>query len=419
MKKILSYLLLACSVSACIDFDDTTPPITVGIELQQPQTFSQGTDLAGQTVTLSGTRSTLRAVSDGSGKAVFSEIAPDVYTVSAAWDITTAEYLRCTSAQPVADAAEGFLTIAGSLAAQPIMASTTLQLALRPVAQNDIVISKIYYAGSKDNNGRGYAMGYYMEIFNQSDQTVDMGGLYIGMLETESTQAYTLENLHEHHADSVVLLKQVFRVPRHARSLVPAGGTLLLVNSAIDHSKGNSMEHSLLGADFEAKDDRGLITNNPDVPALEQVFCSYENMPYINFTKGGPCGIVIFKTDDDLSSWPLTYKYPNTATSDRQWLLLPRRHIIDGVDVLKYNQATQGPSATTKRLYADIDATYAYIATSAGNTGEVIYRKTSGKRSAAGHILLQDTNNSLEDFQVSTTIKPREYDDAAAGSTDN
>ena len=73
------------------------------------------------------------------------------------------------------------------------------------------------------------------------------------------------------------------------------------------------------------------------------------------------------------------------------------------------NKAT-GIDVSTKRLYPTLDAGYANIEAKSGWTGEVVYRRTSDKTSADGHPILADTNNSCNDFHVSTTIKPRAYD---------
>jgi hypothetical protein len=83
--------------------------------------------------------------------------------------------------------------------------------------------------------------------------------------------------------------------------------------------------------------------------------------------------------------------------------------VLDGVECLT-NKQTTGPNMSLKRLYADIDASCAHIEATGGRTGEVVYRKTSDRKSDGGHLMLVDTNNSANDFQVSTTIKPREYD---------
>lgn len=107
-----------------------------------------------------------------------------------------------------------------------------------------------------------------------------------------------------------------------------------------------------------------------------------------------------------MQSWPLTYAYGKT--SGNQWLLVPKRTIIDGVEVLR--NKTTGVDPASKRLYDDIDAGYTFINAMSGRNGEVVYRKTN-KKTADGHPILADTNNSSNDFQISSTIKPRQYDE--------
>jgi hypothetical protein len=190
----------------------------------------------------------------------------------------------------------------------------------------DILIGKVYYAGSKDVNNRTYMAGKYVELYNQSEDSVDVAGLYLGLVEAESTQAYTLENLQTEHTDSV-LLKQVFRIPADKPCLVGPGGTVLIVNSATDHTPNNLMESDLTEADFEAKDATGKTTNNPATPALELVYTMYPAVSNMNLVQSGPCGVVIFRTDDDVARWPRTYAYGKT--SGNQWLLLDKRLVTE------------------------------------------------------------------------------------------
>ena len=126
----------------------------------------------------------------------------------------------------------------------------------------------------------------------------------------------------------------------------------------------------------------------------------------MNLVQGGPCGVVIFRTDEDITTFPRTYAYGKT--SGNQWLLLPVRLILDGVDYLK--KFNDGVRIKTKRLYTFIDASYTNINATAGWTGEVVYRRTES-HAADGHAVLIDTNNSINDFQLSTIIKPRVYDE--------
>jgi hypothetical protein len=272
--------------------------------------------------------------------------------------------------------------------------------------KRDIVIGKIASAGSKDVNNRTYAAGKYLELYNQSDNDVDVSGLYIGLLDSSNPQPFTLDNLHEKFADSVVIVKQVFRIPADAPFVVPSGGTVVLTNSAVDHRDVSALEQDLSTADFEAKDESGRTVNNPATPALLTVFTNSGGNATMNLVQGGPCGIIIFRTDENLADWQPTYAYGKEK--GQQYLPVPKRLILDGVDYLK-NKST-GVDLSSKRLYDNIDAGYVVINSMSGWTGEVVYRRTA-KRGTNGQKILMDTNNSLNDFKVSKTIKPREYDE--------
>ena len=127
----------------------------------------------------------------------------------------------------------------------------------------------------------------------------------------------------------------------------------------------------------------------------------------MNLVQGGPGGIIIFRTKEDIMTWQKTYAYGKT-TGSQLYLLVPKRVVLDGVDYMK-NKPT-GIDLSAKRLYSDIDAGYTHINAYSGYTGEVVYRRTA-KVTPSGQKILTDTNNSSNDFKVSTTIKPREYDD--------
>ncbi len=400
--------VMAVIICSCVNFDEATTAISAKVQLSMPAEAITSKGLQGHTVTMSNTTGTitLTAETDEQGIATFVNVTPDIYNISTSWDITAEEYRQMTGDEQVVSGC----TLSGSLNAHLLKEEQTVSLQTILSINRDIVIGKVYYAGAKDSNNKNYLTGSYLELYNQADKRIDVSGLYIGLLESGSTMAYTLENLHEQHADSVVLLKQIFRIPVDAGKQVEPGGTILLVNSAIDHSQYSPMEHSLLDADFEAKDVNMRYTNNPATPALEPTYLQQNTtLSNMNLVRGGPCGVVIFHTDEDVSQWPRTYKYPNTETKGAQWVLLPKRLIIDGVDLLKYKST--GVDVQTKRLYTDIDAGYFTLSNVNGLTGEVLYRKTSSKRSASGHLLLEDTNNSSNDFHASTTIKPREYDE--------
>ena len=401
VKWTLPLCLLALLPSSCVKYNDATDYISARVKLEMPAEFTQGSDLEGHEVTLSLNGQRITATTDANGVATFTGLVPDVYDISTSWEISDAEYQALTGNASL----NSGCTISGSLNSHLISAEQTIALETILSVNHDLVIGKIFYAGTKDDNNRTYMAGKFLELYNKGNFPVDVAGLYIGLVEAESTQAYTLDNLQEVYNSEVILLKQVFRIPE-GEHLVASGGTVLIVNSAVDHTVGNAMEHNLQDADFEAKDASGRTQNNPATPALELVYSMYSAVSNLNMVQSGPCGIVIFRTDEDPTTWPRTYKY--AKETGNQWLLLPKQYVIDGVEVL--NHKSTGVDVKTKRLYNDIDAGYTNIEATTGWTGEIVYRKTQ-KTGNNGQRILMDTNNSSNDFQVSTTIGTRRYDD--------
>ena len=289
-NNILFYLF-ALLLSSCIDFNDATEAISVAIQLNSPEGYPQA-NLQGHDITLSGTH-TFTAKTDAQGIAHFENIIPDVYNASVSWKVCADEYAQ-TTGLPVEN--KGY-TISGSLTAQTFDASTTAPVAMATTVSQDqsILIGKVYYQGCKDDNNKNYIYANYLELYNNSEETYDVAGLYIALLESTSPDSeYPLQYL----TDSIVA-KQVFRIPDDKPFPVAPGGSVLLANSAVDHTaKGASAAPNLLSADFEAKDkNNSRYENNPAVLELVQLF-SFTNNTFMNLMNGGPCGIVIFETNE-------------------------------------------------------------------------------------------------------------------------
>ena len=395
LTACLTVLLLA----SCVDFDGATEAISVKYQVQMPQGFTAA-DVANKTVTITSSSQTLQATTDANGIATFENIVPDVYDVSVAWKMTPDEYSQITGEM----VQNHKYTVAGSKSAELLSEdiTTPLTIDMNISVDQSILISKIYSAGSKDSNNKNYLAGRYIELYNNSDETVDIAGLYLGLIETNNSPAYTLGLVPD-----TIFMKQIFRIPTNKSYMVAPGQSIIITNSAIDHTQTamNAFEYNLLNADFEAKDQQGKTTNNPDVPALELIYTAYAAISNMNLSQGGPGGIVIFETEEDVVNWPLAYNYGKT--SGNKWMKLPAKYILDGVDVLK-NTAQTGVDANLKRLYDYIDAGYANINAASGYNGEVMYRKVQST-TEDGRKILSDTNNSLTDFAISSEIAPREF----------
>ena len=77
MRKILFAVIGLSLLSGCMDMDDATQPVTTVVQLERPSGFVNLTDLSGHTVTLKSATETMTAVTDASGRATFTDLAPD------------------------------------------------------------------------------------------------------------------------------------------------------------------------------------------------------------------------------------------------------------------------------------------------------------------------------------------------------
>ena len=81
-------LILAISLTSCVDFNDATLETSVSIQVVQPTDFKSSVDLSNKTVTASLGTTTRSALTNEQGIATFNGITPDIYTFSTSWDMT-------------------------------------------------------------------------------------------------------------------------------------------------------------------------------------------------------------------------------------------------------------------------------------------------------------------------------------------
>ena len=413
-------LFFSVVLTSCVDFDDTTQPVKATIQLVKPENFVNMTDLSGITVTLQSSNETITATTDAEGKVYLSELAPDAYDISVASAISHAEYEQYTG-----ETAGGNMdfTLSGMLNQQVITTDGTISLPLLAFMQQQIIIGKVYPSYSQDpdvGSSSLFTIGKYLELYNNSAEAVDAGGLYIGLLESEMGNGYNYKvyPYDEAYTPGILHMKQVFRIPADTpeKTTIAAGGTLLLVNSAFDYSDRNAYESDLSGADFEAKDlsTTNPVPNNDDVTALELIHTAYKSSQStiynMSLMEGGPSSVVIFSTTEDVSQWPTVLPY-GLATSTRFYMEVPVSTVLDGVDILKHrNNFDTGANINEKRLFADIDAGFTSVNSVNGRAGEKLVRKTLTIL-PGGRRMLKDSNNSANDFICTDQVRPREYKD--------
>lgn len=416
---ITSLTVLLVTLVSCVNYDDAGRLVNIKVHLKSPADFKDGAALDNQEVKIKSKTVEKTAKTDENGVATFEGCMPDVYDISSYVELTGEEYAQKTGSDDPVEECIITATLNEQLFDEAREQSPVeLESSIMAITPKDpgqktksIVISKIYSSGSKYNGNKNYMAGKYIELYNQSDQTADIAGMYIGLLESTNPQPYTLDNLKNDPSinGTMVVVKQVFRIPTDKEYLVEGGKSVVITNSAVDHTltAQNQFEADLSNADFEVVDYNDKLEHNDNVVKMLREYYAISSLKGMNLMQGGPCGIIIFETDEDINTWPTTYGYGKTSGS-MVYMLVPNSTIKDGVDFIK-NTAT-GPNLSTKRLYDEIDAGITHIEAIAGYTGEVVYRKTA-RVYPDGRKKLMDTNNSSNDFKVSTTIKPREYDE--------
>lgn len=387
----------ALGLSSCLSSDDQTQPITIYVNVENPSGLSGLT--GGQTVSLiSSTGYNYIAQTDADGTATFTNVIPDIYNVSASWSITSDQYMEATGET----VQHGTYVLSGALANQVLIDDATrLTLSTNCARKQSVLISKVYFAGCKDNNNKNYLGGRFVELYNNSDESVDVAGMYLCLMESGSTPAYIISTQSDY-----IYIKQVFQFPDEGHHILQPGEHILVTNSAVNHTENAAADYDESNADFECKSNaNNAPANNPATPAMKLIWTAFATIPNMNLVQGGPCGIALIETEEDPAQWEPVYA--DGKSSGVQQLKAPAKYVVDGVDILKY-RSDGTVDVSTKRFYDYIDAGYTNINAVNGYNGEVVYRVVESWTDD-GRALLKDTNYSLDDWACTTGINIGEY----------
>ncbi len=390
---ILALLLAACTREV------PQPIATFKIDVELPSNFKPEVKYANKQITITSSSNSYTVTTDAQGVANVSGLIPDVYNITTKWEISGAEYRQLISDnEPVEDKAKVLVTAV--LNNQQIFSSADLNLALDKMILRSLLISKVYYTGTKDDRNKNYLVDAYIEIFNTSDEVVYIDGKYLALAESASTPAYPASENPDY-----VYARQICQFPGSGTDypIAPGASMVISAKGARNHLLNAATSVDLSTADFEVKELDGL--GNPDVKALPIVSNSIPALKFLNLLSGGPNGVFLFETNEDILQWDEVYA-PGKDKGER-FRKVPIETVIDGVECLK-NSASTGPDVNQKRLQYTIDAGYTFVNATSGYTHESVERKVASITN--GRIKLVDTNNSLEDFVVVTDPTPRKYD---------
>ena len=441
MKNKCIALLGLFSILAC-NSDDDQINLTQTISYTVQANYSENFDslaAKGATITLQSTNTSevYQMLTDANGQAVFGAVIPGTYDINATVTFSAEEFNQTfgyfpESEEVIFNASLGQTTVS--------LENNQTQLVLNTARMGDLVIKQIYYGGSHTQQGASFR-DQFIEIYNNSNEVIYADGLYFafayGVLNTTTTEyvqpngqfdwSQSIGMTIGHSANTNYLYADyVYQIPGNGNQYpIEPGESIVIAQSALNHKSplvDNSGEEisvlnpdltiDLSDADFEAnfiefRAQQGLEPfrtdiENPNVPNVNISFVgrpgAYHPITDMLLDNLGRDSYVIFRADHLEFN---TYALPNVrevTESTKMYMQIPADIVIDGVE-------TQHASNNIpKRLPETLDISSTRI--SAPYTSKSVIRKT--KTTVDGRRILQDTNNSSEDF-VEIIANPRGF----------
>ena len=264
-----------------------------------------------------------------------------------------------------------------------------------------LVFKEVFYCGSKTPSGGSYFRDQFYEIYNNSEIEQNVRGLAIGYLNPNTATA-NLPVWPGPDADKYVYASNIWQIPDTADFPLNPGESIIIAQMADDHKKSNlnpSSPVNLLSAEFEGLvKTTALIQDNPAIN-MSMAFWPSPLPQWLTTVFGG--AFVIFYPPgpiDPNSPTETVSPEGSTAKSYR----IPIEVVIDALENVGNPNQMQ-----LKRVPAMLDAGAATV------NGTYLSKSVARKVKETlpdGRVILQDTNNSTDDFEVMDPPVIRRYD---------
>lgn len=343
------------------------------------------------------------ALTSISGLVKFENLPPGKYNVSASKKLTANQVFNSTGYNvevTLNASSDGVSPLPGQ--DLPV----TLKLDGRPAGS--LLIKTLYYGGGKVPQLPLLLMkDQFIEIYNNSEETIYADGLYIAAL-TPRPAGYSSEKVSTLPLTQFIYSEQVVRIPGNgSQHPIQPGKSIVVAVNGIDFTEGGKYPTGTVNntkANFEINEtpwlqQRGFTSNpilnspdNPDVKDVEIIYFWAMSGVFFNFNADG-ASVAIFKLPTTPTETVLDPDLPGYP-----FLKIPVSSVIDAVDFLQAQT-----SGAFKRLPVTLDASFNFIPGGSRATGKAMYRKVAKKLN--GRDVLMDTNNSANDFEYKDVVQ--------------
>lgn len=278
------------------------------------------------------------------------------------------------------------------------------------IAYNGFVLAEIFCAGSANSQGNYYYADKYFVIYNNTDHVLYADSLVIAESDflTTMKQEYTPDIM-----DTDMAVGAMYMIPGNGHDVpVQPGGKLLIVDNAVNHTVANPNSWDFTQADFEWYDESTnpnyTDVDNPNVPNLVRLYSKTLTM-WSPHTQGFK-SYALARMHTDKNTFLVDYIYDYTyhlvgqtgeadmtGTSYR----LPNSWILDAVNMSSkagFQWLVTSPA---------LDRGFTYNSNfnfDDSRFGKSVRRKVASMDGSRA--ILQDTNNSTEDFEPRVQADP-------------
>lgn len=396
--KILLLIIFYSSLNwACKKRDNAIQTATVQVKVMYPDNYSeQNVANAEVKITSKSIGSVLTASTSSTGIAVFQDVIPGTY------DITVSKALSGNEAQNLTGISQA-ITLNASKTDVIInpTAGPAIELKLSGSAAGNLLIKEVYFTGSRTVTGGTYFSDQFVEIYNNSTDVIFLDGLCIADVFGNSGLINTTSLPSPFRTDAEnVYVPNVWRIPGTGKQFpLNPGASIIIAQDGVNHKEATLNPNSpvdLSKAEWETFNERpdNRDADAPGVPNLEKVYFT-GGFDWL-ITVFGP-GLVIFRTDDFSKLGKATVP---GSTSTTEYIKIPNSIVIDAFEALK-----DAGSTSFKRIPVALDAGFVFATDT--YTSESFRRKT--RTTINGRRVLQDTNNSANDFERLAKPSPKAF----------
>ena len=288
-----------------------------------------------------------------------------------------------------------------------------LNLELAAAKTGNIIFKELYYCGSKIDGKTTYFRDQYYELYNNSNTVQYLDGLCIGNINPATTSSINYVWDRENQED-YIYFQTIWQIPFDRNNpdnkLYPLqpGESVIIAQMAHDHRTADlnpDCPVDLSSAEFEFYLKTTAYTKDNPAHNMVGAFWKLTTSWWLVTVNGG--AFAIFYPDEQMQSvmyepdyedvYAATWVTPIGYTTKGKDVHVD--YIVDAVELM-LNET----KITQKRMPALLDAGATWV-------GGTYLAKSVGRKiketTADGRVVYQDTNNSLEDFQIHDTPLPR------------